>query len=72
MNVEKAIKAGPPQGRKHQRPYGQIGNVMVVHHVKVNDVRPCFEHGVDFLTKPGEVSGQNGGRNPRLHGFLPS
>ena len=57
-----------PQGRKHQRPNGQVGDVVVVHHVEVDDVRPSGQHGADLLPEAGEVRGQNGGRNPRLHG----
>ncbi|MNN86455.1 hypothetical protein D3C81_2038790 [compost metagenome] len=45
----------------HQRAHGQIGHVMVVHHVEVDPVGAGLGHAADFLAQAGEVGGQDGG-----------
>src|SRR5690606_32390791 len=47
------------QRRANHRADGQIGHVVVVHHVEVDDIGTGGENLVDFLAKPGKVGGQN-------------
>ena len=42
---------------------GQVGDVMVVHDVKVHNVGAGFQNIVDFFTELGKVSGKNGRSN---------
>src|SRR5450830_925143 len=51
-----------------QRADRQVGNVMVIHHVKVNDICARSNHIGDFLTQLGEVRGKNTWSNSELFG----
>ena len=44
---------------EHQRPDGQVGHVVIVHDVKVDNVCACVEHGGDLFAKAGEVGGED-------------
>lgn len=44
---------------------GQVGDVVVIHDVKVNNIGTGFEHIVDFLTQPGEI-GRKDGRSDQV------
>ncbi len=46
-----------------QRPDRQVGNVMIVHHVEVNDVGARGNHRLDFFAELGEIRGQDAGSN---------
>ena len=41
---------------------------MVVHHVKMDDVRPGGQHGSDLLAQTGEIGGENRGGNQGRQG----
>src|SRR5215469_4320200 len=47
----------------YQRADGEIGDVMVVHHVEVNQVSAGGDYGADFLAQASEVGGENRRRN---------
>jgi hypothetical protein len=41
----------------HQRTDGQIGDIMVVHHIEMHPVRARRQHRVHFRAQPSEVGG---------------
>jgi len=43
-------------GRTHQRTNGQVGYVMVVHHVEVDNIRAGGDDIDDFFTELGELA----------------
>ncbi len=45
----------------HHRPHRQVGHVMVVHDIEMDDVGPRRQHVLDLLPQTGEVGGENGG-----------
>jgi phosphoribosylaminoimidazole-succinocarboxamide synthase len=47
----------------HHRADGEVGYVMVVHHIEMHPVRAGGEHGVHILAQTSEIGGQNGGGN---------
>ena len=49
---------------------GQIGDVMVVHHVKVDPVGTGGDDGLDLLTQAGKVGGKYGGGDAVSHGGI--
>ncbi|MDT4859926.1 hypothetical protein FQZ97_944580 [compost metagenome] len=59
VHVDRRGDAVLAQRRADHRADGQVGHVVVVHHVEVDDVRPGGEHLVDFLAQAGEVGGKN-------------
>ncbi|MPN55479.1 hypothetical protein SDC9_203161 [bioreactor metagenome] len=57
----------------NQRTDGQVGNIMAVHHVKVNPVGPRGDDVGHFLAQLGEIGGQNARCNDvgqAVHGGL--
>jgi hypothetical protein len=52
----------------HQRPDGQIGYVVIVHHVKVDQVGAGGNHGLHFFAKAGKIGRQDAGRKAMGHG----
>src|SRR5690606_40581766 len=38
---------------------GEIGHVMIVHHVEVHDIGAGGQHVIDFLTQAGEIGGED-------------
>ena len=44
----------------------QVGDVVVVHHIKVNPVCTRHENILNFLAQAGKVGRQNGGGNDKL------
>jgi len=58
-------------GFANQRSDCQIGDVMVVHHIKMNDVGARSDDVADFLAQTGEVGGKQARSNTELgHGKL--
>ena len=51
----------------HQRPDGQVRDVVVVHDVEVDEVGASGEHRLDLLAQTCEVGGQDRRRDERLH-----
>ena len=47
----------------HQRPDGEVGHVMVVHHVEVDQVGAGGDHGAHLLAQPREVRGKDARRD---------
>ena len=47
------------QGAANHWPEGQVGHVVVVHHVKVNPVAAGGNHVFDFIAQTGKIGGQN-------------
>src|SRR5690606_14196395 len=57
------------QRRADHRADGQIGHIVVVHDIEVDDVRPGGEDVVHFLPQTGEVGGKDRrGEGEGLHG----
>ena len=50
------------------RPDGEVGDVMIVHDVEMDDVGTGADDGTHFLAEAGEISGQNGRGNSVFHG----
>ena len=63
MNINRGGDAVLAQRGAYQRANGQIGDVMVIHHIKVHDIGARGEHVVDFFTQAGKVSRENRRRN---------
>ena len=42
-----------------KRPDGQIGHIVVIHHIKMDKVRAGIDHSSDFLAQLGKVCGKN-------------
>ena len=58
------------QGLADQWADGQVGDIVVVHDVEVNNVCARLEHVVDFLAQLGKVGGKDGGGNLEVsHGL---
>jgi len=70
MDVDRRGDAMLAQRLAHQRADGEIGHVVIVHHVEVDDVGAGGEHVVDFLAQPGKVGGQDGRGDAVGHGKL--
>jgi hypothetical protein len=49
------------QGLAHQGADGQVGHIVVVHDIEMDDVGASGQHIIDFLAQLGEVGGQDGG-----------
>ena len=54
----------PVQGLAHHRPDGEIGHVVIVHDIEMDEIGAGMQHGIDFLAQAGEVGGQDGGGDP--------
>ena len=53
----------------HKRTNGEVRDVVIVHHVKVNPIGPGRNHISDFFGKTSEIGRENGGSNDGLlHG----
>ena len=48
MDIDGNLHVGPDGFADHW-PDGEIGNVMVIHHIKVNEICPCRLNTADFL-----------------------
>ena len=57
VGVERQVRAAPDR-RDHHRPEGQVGDVVPVHDVEVQPVRPGIFHRPDLLRQTGEVGGE--------------
>ena len=62
MDVDRDRDMRSDRGTDH-RTDGQVGHVMVVHHVEMDEIGTRFLHGTDLLAKSGKVGRQNTGRN---------
>ena len=70
MHVDGRFDARLAQRLAHHRTDGEIGHVVIVHHVEVDPVRAGGEHRIDFLAQTREIGGQNRGRNDDRHASL--
>ncbi len=59
VGIDLGADAVITQRLAHHRPDGQVGHVMIVHHVEVDDIGPGGQHILDLLPQAGEVSGQD-------------
>ena len=66
MHVDGRLDAVAAQRLADQRTDGEIGHVVVVHHVEVDDVRTRLQHRPYLLAQAGEIGREYGGRNQRL------
>ena len=67
VHVHETVDARLAQRLQHQGPDGQVGHVVIVHHVEVDDVGAGIEHGRYLFAEPGEIGGQDGRGDPGLH-----
>lgn len=67
MNVHRAIDARGTQRFEHQRTDGEVGHVMVVHYVKMNDIRARGQHRFDLGAETREIRCEDGRCNPGFH-----
>ena len=51
----------------HHRPHGEVGHIVVVHHVEMQNVRAGGLDGLHFLFQPAEVCRQHAGCDPESH-----
>ncbi len=65
VHVDDGVDAALAQRLAHQRAHRQVGHVVVVHDVEVDDVGAGLEHRLDFLAEAGEVGGQDRRRDER-------
>ncbi|MNN56325.1 hypothetical protein D3C81_1712470 [compost metagenome] len=71
VGVDRRADAVLAQGAADHRADGQVGHVVVVHHVEVDDVGAGGENLVDLLAQAGEIGGEDRrGDGERLHGYL--
>ena len=63
MHVNRRGNAVVAQRLTNRRAKAEIGDEVVVHHVKMDDVRPGGEHGSDVLAQTGEIGRQYRGGN---------
>ena len=69
VHIDRRRHAIFAQSAANHRANGQVGHVVVVHHIEVDDVGTRGQHLVDVLTQSGEIGGENGGGNSvGLHG----
>mgnify|MGYP002139184355 CR=1 FL=1 len=69
--IHRVIARDTAQRLADHRADGQVGHVVVVHHVEVDDVGAGGEDLVDFLTQAGEIGGEDRRSDGEgLHGGL--
>mmetsp|Transcript_12155 Transcript_12155/g.25887 ORF Transcript_12155/g.25887 Transcript_12155/m.25887 type:complete len:282 (+) Transcript_12155:147-992(+) len=61
MHVDGGGDAVIAEGLAHHGSDGEVGDVVVVHDVEVNDIGAGLEHVIDLLAEFGEVGGEDGG-----------
>src|SRR5580658_6464187 len=54
----------PVQRLAHHRPDRQIGHIVIVHDIEVDEIGAGVQHGIHFLSESGEVSAEDGGGDP--------
>ena len=59
MHVNRRGDAVITQRLANRRAKAEVGDEVVVHHVKVDDIRPGGKHGGDILAQAGEIGGQD-------------
>src|SRR5258708_3408476 len=67
MHVDGSVDSRLAQGFANQRTDGEVGDVVIIHHVEVDPVRAGGEYRIHFFPQAGEISGQNRGRNNDRH-----
>ena len=70
MDVDRDRDMRADRGADH-RTDGEIGHVMVIHHVEMDEIGTSILYRTDLFAKPGKVGRQNTGGNPEgsRHGF---
>ena len=68
MHVNRRANAVVAQRLTNRRAKAEVGDEVVVHHVKMDDVRPGGKHGGDILTQTGKIGGENRGGNQGRQG----
>ena len=76
MDIDRGSDTMVTEGLADHGTNGQVGDIVVVHDVKVDDVGTSFQHVIDFGTKLGKISRENGGGDkvvlvsPHIQGSL--
>ena len=63
VHVDRRLDAVVLERLADQRADGQVGHVVVVHHVEVHRVSAGLEHVLDLLAQPRKVGREDGGRD---------
>ncbi|MNV87366.1 hypothetical protein D3C71_1814840 [compost metagenome] len=66
VNVNRCGDAVITQRLTNHRPDGQIGNVVVIHHVEVHYVGTCGQHVGCVFTQASKICRQNGRGNQKF------
>src|SRR5258708_38459352 len=53
-----------PKRLANERSNSEVRNVVVIHHVEMDDLRAGFDYGIDLLPQPCKVGRENGGSYP--------
>ena len=59
MNIDGRCNTMPAQRLADQRPDCEVGHIVIVHHVEVNQIGTRREHGVHFFTQTSKVRGKD-------------
>ena len=54
------------------RPNSQIGHIVIIHHIKMNDIGTRFEYRVNLFAETGKIGGQNGWSNQKISHKTPA
>ncbi|MNC57991.1 hypothetical protein D3C75_1076940 [compost metagenome] len=69
VHVDRRSNAVLAQSGTDHRTDGQVGDIVIVHDIEVDDVGTRSQYLVDVLAQSGEIGGENGGGNSvGLHG----
>ena len=66
VHIDEGFDAVVTQGLTDHGAYGQVGDIMVVHHVEVHHVGPGGQHLGHILTQTGKVGGEDRGGNQKV------
>jgi hypothetical protein len=55
VHIDRHRYAAVLQSGAHHRPHSQIGHIVIVHHVEVDQIGAGGDHRIDFLAKARKV-----------------
>ena len=71
VDVDGSGDAVVAQRTADHRPDGEVGDIVVVHHIKVHHIGAGSEHGIHFVTELREIRGEDRRRNQEIgHGCI--
>ena len=66
VHIDGGFDAVVTQGLTDHGAYGQVGDIVVVHHVEVHHVGPGGQHLGHILAQAGKVGGEDRGGNQKV------